>query len=92
MTTEFLLYFDDYAAPVVVCPSRVGSLLPATVSAQDVIPLGEESTAHQRHWALHTRETLTVPLPLFKRDVLSTCQAWTHTHGCLQSSTVLMKF
>lgn len=78
-STAFLQQLDNCAALAVVWPCQMGSLLPSTVSAQDVIPLGEESTAHQRHRALHTRETLTVPLPLFKRDVLSTCQAWTHT-------------
>lgn len=83
----FLQQLDDCAAVVVV------SLLPSTVGAQDVIPLGEESPAHQRHRALHTREAFTMPLPLFERDVLSTCQAWTHTHiVVLQSSTMLMKF
>lgn len=81
-SAAFLQQLDNCAALVVVWPCQMSSLLPSTVGAQDVIPLGEESTAHQRHRALHTRETLAVPLPLFKRDVLSTCQAWTHTHSC----------
>lgn len=50
-------------------------LLAPTVGAQDVVTLGEEAPPHQRHRALHTRETLAVPLALLKGDVLSSSQA-----------------
>lgn len=59
-------------------PFMKGSLLPATVSAQDVVALGQEATSHQRYGALHAGETLTVPLALFIRDVLGSCQTCTH--------------
>lgn len=55
-----------------------GLLLPAAVSAQDVVTLGEEAASHQRHGALHAGETLAVPLALLVRDVLGPCQTCTH--------------
>ncbi len=59
-------------------PFMERSLLPATVSAQDVVTLGEEAASHQRHGALQASEALAVPLALLKRDVLGPCQTCTH--------------
>lgn len=44
----------------------------ATLRTQDVIALGQEATAHQRHRALLAVEAIVVPLALFKGDVLAT--------------------
>lgn len=52
----------------------VRSLLAAAVGAQDVVALGEETAAHQRHGALHAGETLAVPLPLLKGHILRSRQ------------------
>lgn len=57
------------------------SFLPATVGAQNVVPLGEEAASHQWHRALHAGETLAVPLTLLKWDIFGTCQTWKRKTG-----------
>lgn len=47
----------------------------ATLRAEDVITLGEETTSNQRHGALLTVEAVIVPLALFKRNVLTASEA-----------------
>lgn len=72
------LYLNMNPCHIDTAPFMEGSLLPATVGAQDVVTLGEEATSHQRYGALHAGETLTVPLALLVRDVLGPCQTCTH--------------
>ena len=49
-------------------------VLPA-VGAQDVVPLREEASAHERQRALLAVEAVVVPLPFLEGDVLGTTQA-----------------
>lgn len=47
----------------------------ATLGTQDVISLGEETSAHQRHRALLAVETVVVPLAFLKGDVLASSKS-----------------
>jgi len=47
----------------------------AALWAQDVVALGEEATADQRHGALLTIEAVVVPLTLLKGNVLAASEA-----------------
>lgn len=49
-------------------------VLPA-VGAQDVIPLREEASPHQRQRALLAVEAVVMPLPLLEGDVLGAAQS-----------------
>lgn len=53
---------------------RGSDVLPA-VRAQDVVPLREEASPHQRQRALLAVKAVVVPLPLLEGDVLSAAQS-----------------
>lgn len=65
-----LLLSNQTCRPLAACQSDVF----ATLGAQDVVTLGEETPAHQGDGALLTVEAVVVPLALFKRDVLTATQ------------------
>lgn len=72
-----LSFFDQNTAvqsDVSIVPQTKLDVL-ATLWAEDVITLGEETTANQGHRALLTVEAVIVPLALLKRNVLAASEA-----------------
>lgn len=72
-----LSFFDHNTAvqsDVSIVPQTKLDVL-ATLWAEDVVTLGEETTANQGHRALLTVEAVIVPLALLKRNVLAASEA-----------------
>lgn len=80
------LLSNQICRPLAACQSDVF----ATLRAQDVVTLSEETPAHQGDGALPTVEAVMVPLTLFKGDVLTSTQTtdWGGAGGTLLSVQV----